>query len=57
MAMMVHQSNTDGIASCGMSGLPRKPLYAFIGQLLAPYHPSSRQGNSKKHNHKKMDQL
>ncbi len=28
-------------------GLLRKPLDAGIGQLLTPYHPSSRQGNCK----------
>ncbi len=37
-------------------GLPPKPMDATIGQLLAPYHPSSLQGNNKQNN-KKMDQL
>ncbi len=34
-------------------GLLRKPLDAAIGQLLAPYCPSGRQGNSKQNNDKK----
>jgi hypothetical protein len=34
-------------------GLPRKPLFAAIGQPLALYHPSGRQGNSKKNSKKK----
>jgi hypothetical protein len=38
-------------------GLSRKPLDNAIGQLLAPYPPSGRQGNSKQNNDKKMDQL
>ncbi len=33
-------------------GLPRKPLDAAIGRLLAPYCPSSCKGNSKQHNNK-----
>jgi hypothetical protein len=35
-------------------GLPRKPLDAAIGRLLAPYCPSGRKGNSKQNNDKKM---
>jgi hypothetical protein len=31
-------------------GLHRKPLDAAIGQLLTPYRPGSRQGNSKQNN-------
>ncbi len=34
-------------------GLPRKPLDAAIGQLLAPYCPSGHQGNSKQNNDEK----
>ncbi len=34
-------------------GLPRKLLDDAIGQLLAPYCPSSRQGNSKLNNDKR----
>jgi hypothetical protein len=35
-------------------GLLRKPLDAAIEQLLAPYRPSGRQGNSKQNDDKKM---
>jgi hypothetical protein len=52
-----YQSNTDGIANAACPGLPRKPLDATIWQLLAPHRPSGRQGNSKQHSNKKMDQL
>ncbi len=38
-------------------GLPGKLLDASIGQLLAPYHPSRCQGNSKQNNNKIIDQL
>jgi hypothetical protein len=34
-------------------GYSGKPLDAAMGQLLAPYHPSSRQANSKQNNDKK----
>jgi hypothetical protein len=37
-------------------GLLRKPLDAPIGQLLAPYHPSGCQGNSKQNKDEKMYQ-
>jgi hypothetical protein len=33
--------------------LPTKPLDAAIGQLLTPYCPSGRKGNSKQHDNKK----
>ncbi len=33
-------------------GLPQKPLDAAIGQLLAPYRLSNRQGNSKQNGNK-----
>ncbi len=36
------------------SGLLRKPLDAGIGQLLAQYCPSSRQGNRQTNNHQQM---
>ncbi len=35
-------------------GLLQKPLAAAIGQLLAPYHPSSHQSNSKQNDDEKM---
>jgi hypothetical protein len=35
-------------------GLLRKPLDAGIGQLLAPYPPSSRQGNRQTNNNQQM---
>jgi hypothetical protein len=35
-------------------GLLWKPLDTAIGQLLAPYCPSSHQGNSKQNNNEKM---
>ncbi len=39
-------------AAC--SGLLRKPLYAGIGQLLAPYRHSGRQGNRQTNNNQQM---
>ncbi len=35
-------------------GLLRKPLDTGIGQLLAPYCPSSRQGNRQRNNNQQM---
>ncbi len=35
-------------------GLLQKPLYAGIGQLLAPYHPIGRQGNRQTNNNQQM---
>ncbi len=35
-------------------GLLRKPLYASIRQLLAPYCPNSRQGNRQTNNNQQM---
>jgi hypothetical protein len=35
-------------------GLLQKPLDAGIGQLLAPYRPSGRQGNKKTDNNQQM---
>ncbi len=38
-------------------GLPQKPLDAAIGQLLSPYCPGGRKGDSKQNNDEKMGQL
>jgi hypothetical protein len=55
MAMAVRQSNTDGIAQCGMSRATLKATAdATIGQLLTPYCPSGRQGKSKQNDELKI---
>jgi hypothetical protein len=49
----IHTALPD--AAC--PGLYLKPLDAAIGQLLAPYHPSSHQGNKQRNNDEKIDLL
>jgi hypothetical protein len=44
----------SALPNAACPGLLWKPLDAAIGQLLAPYHPSSCQGNSKQNNNNKM---
>jgi hypothetical protein len=56
MAMAVRQCNTKHIAQFSMSRATPEALDAAIRQLLAQYHPSSRQGNSKQNDNKKMYQ-
>ncbi len=43
-----------GLPNTTCLGLLRKPLDASIGQLLAPYPPSSRQGNRQTNNNQQM---
>jgi hypothetical protein len=47
MAMAVRRCHTEHISQCSMTRASRKSLDAAIGQLLAPYCPGGRQGDSK----------
>ncbi len=57
MAMQACWSNTDGITQCGMSRATPEATDAAIGQLIAPYHPGGREGNSKQNDDKKWTNI